>query len=109
MVSGQAEYLDDILPSADPPRRDRAQPPRPRTRIVSIDVENARQAPGVRAVLTPQEAAELTGPIPHYFNPVGTGGNTAEFFFLTGDVVRFVGEPIVAVAASSVAEAEAAV
>ena len=71
--------------------------PHPHARIVRIDVEAARQLPGVVAVITGAEAAELVDPLPD-------GGPTPDkhvFRVLAVDKVRFVGEGVAIVAAES--------
>lgn len=109
IVSGHAEYLDDVqLPGMLHAAILRS--PHPHARIVSIDVAAARQARGVRAVLTPDQAAEaIGGPLPHFFNPTVVGGRAVDVPMLNGRVVRFVGDPVAAVAADTLADAEAAV
>lgn len=67
--------------------------------IVGIDVSEARSAPGVLGVFTADDMAEL-----------GVAANVLPMFpeamrrpFVAGDVVRYVGQPIVAIVAESVA------
>ena len=70
-------------------------------RITSIDVEGARSAPGVVDVVT---AADVDlGPVP----PISPAYPEAMVrTVLATDTVRFVGEPIVAIVAESLAQAE---
>ncbi|HEY0755406.1 MAG TPA: xanthine dehydrogenase family protein molybdopterin-binding subunit [Ktedonobacteraceae bacterium] len=64
-------------------------------RIVKIDTSAARALPGVYAVLTGKEAAELLGPVPAFCaEPVVEHA-------IALDKVRYVGEAVVAVAAES--------
>ena len=63
--------------------------PHPHARIVAIDTARARALPGVEAVLT---GADL--PIPFGILPVSQDEHA-----LCPDVVRFVGDPVAAVAA----------
>jgi CO/xanthine dehydrogenase Mo-binding subunit len=72
--------------------------PYPHARIVSIDVERARQVAGVRAVLT---GTDLPA-------DVRVGRNMRDMPVLARDKVRFVGEKVAAVAADSLAIAERA-
>ncbi|MBI3000105.1 MAG: xanthine dehydrogenase family protein molybdopterin-binding subunit [Deltaproteobacteria bacterium] len=70
--------------------------------IKSIDVSEARSAPGVRAVVTGREFSEMPGINPHF-----------GFIFLDQplmaiDKVRFIGEAVVAAAADTLEQAEAA-
>jgi CO/xanthine dehydrogenase Mo-binding subunit len=66
-------------------------------RIVRLDVVPALALPGVRAVATWEDAPHLGGAV------------LKDQPLLAADVVRYVGEPIAAVAADTVAQAEAAV
>src|SRR5262249_30459429 len=74
-------------------------------RLVRIDVERARRAPGVAGVLTGDAVARLCKPyrgiLRHY-----TGMKTGAMLPLAVERVRCVGEPIVAVAAESRAAAD---
>jgi carbon-monoxide dehydrogenase large subunit len=108
MLRGQAEYLDDIeftglLHCAI------LRSPHPHARIVRVDTGRAQAAPGVRAALTGALARDLAAPMPHVFDPINVGGNTAEFRCLAVDVVRYAGAPVAAVAAASLREAQAAI
>lgn len=73
--------------------------PHPHGRIARVDVSRARTAPGVHGVLTARD-------IPEDRLLVGTLENDTPI--LARGRVRFVGEPIVAVAAESLAAADAA-
>jgi CO/xanthine dehydrogenase Mo-binding subunit len=64
-------------------------------RIVNIDTQAARELPGVYAVLTGRDAAEVIGPVPAFCaEPVVEPA-------IAVDKVRYVGEAVVAVAAES--------
>ena len=87
-VAGQTLFADDIML----PRMlwcKLLRSPHPHARIVSIDTARARALPGVEAVLT---GADL--PIPFGILPVSQDEHA-----LCPDVVRFVGDPVAAVAA----------
>ena len=71
--------------------------PFPHARIVSIDTEQAKAVPGVHAVIT---AADLPDTL--------VGRRLRDMPVLARDVVRFVGEKVVAVAAETEAAAEEA-
>jgi carbon-monoxide dehydrogenase large subunit len=71
--------------------------PLPHARIIRIDVSKAAMAPGVRAVVTGKD-------FPYTF-----GSLIQDQSFLAIDKVRFVGEPVVAVAAETEAAAQEAV
>ncbi len=70
--------------------------PHPHARIVSIDVSRARRAPGVAAVVTGRDF------------PFTFGSAVKDQPFLAIDRVRYVGEPVVAVAADTERRAQEA-
>jgi CO/xanthine dehydrogenase Mo-binding subunit len=71
--------------------------PHPHARIVSINAEAARNAPGVVAVLTGPEAAELFGSLPDS----GPSPDKHVWRAIAADKVRYVGESVAVVAAES--------
>src|SRR6266700_5554705 len=96
-VTGQAVYADDMLP----PRTLHCKilrSPHPHARILSIDTSAARRMPGVLAVIT---GADL--PIKFGILPV-----TQDERALEHEKVRYVGDPIAAVAATEEEVAAAA-
>ncbi len=106
LLTGKARYLDDLkLPGMLAVAFLRS--PHAHARLVDLDVRGALGAPGVGAVLTGEEVARLARPIraelhaPGY-KPVGWPA-------LAKDKVRFVGEPVAAVAASDRYRAEDAI
>ena len=70
-------------------------------RITSVDVDDARSAPGVLGVFTADDLAEL-GMVPHVLPMFPEGMRRP---FVAGTVTRYVGEPIVAVVAETRAQA----
>jgi 4-hydroxybenzoyl-CoA reductase subunit alpha len=87
-VTGVAVYADDILlPRMLHCRILRS--PHPHARILSVDASAARRVPGVRAVLTGQDL-----PIRFGIMPVAQDERALEF-----EKVRYVGDPVAAVAA----------
>jgi 4-hydroxybenzoyl-CoA reductase subunit alpha len=87
-VTGRAIYADDMLP----PRTLHCRilrSPHPHARIVSIDTSAARRIPGVQAVIT---GADL--PVKFGILPVSQDERALEH-----EKVRYVGDPIAAVAA----------
>jgi carbon-monoxide dehydrogenase large subunit len=108
ILTGREQYLDDVaLPGMLHAALVRS--PHPHARIVSIDVSAAEAIPGVEVVLTGERGAGMAKPVPHFMDPGLMGGlNTADFSVLATGKVRWVGEPVVAVAADSLATAEAA-
>src|SRR5258708_31777228 len=87
-VTGRAIYADDMLPARTLHCRI-LRSPHPHARILSIDTSAARRIPGVQAVIT---GADL--PIKFGILPV-----TQDERALEHEKVRYVGDPIAAVAA----------
>jgi 2-furoyl-CoA dehydrogenase large subunit len=79
--------------------------PHAHARLVELDAGAAAAAPGVAAVLTGAEAAALTRPI----RPLIPTATPIQDWCLAVDRVRYVGEPVAAVAAVDRASAEDAV
>ncbi len=104
LISGRGRYLADhdvpglchlaILRSASP-----------HARIAAIDTTAAAALPGVVAVLT-QKDLDAAGALPMGHRLPIPGVQPLEWTVLAHDTVRFVGEPIVAVVATSRAIAE---
>ncbi|MTD54674.1 xanthine dehydrogenase family protein molybdopterin-binding subunit [Amycolatopsis pithecellobii] len=107
IVSGHAVYLDDVaLPGMLHAAILRS--PHPHARIRSVDTSAALRCAGVHAAVSGEDLRGESDPVPHYFDPGLFGFNTADFFALAVDKVRWVGEPVAAVVADSLANAEAA-
>ncbi len=107
LLTGRGRYVDDLVL----PRMVHvafARSPHAHAVVERVDVEAARAAPGVAAVLTGAEAARLCkayrGVLRHY-----TGMKTGAIRPLALDRVRCVGEPVAAVAAATRALADDAV
>ena len=97
-VRGRARYAANLSPEGMLHCRF-VRSEHPHARILNVDVSKARAAPGVCAVLTATDIAP---------ERLLIGTLTEDTPVLAGDRVRFAGEPIVAVAAESAAEADAA-
>ncbi len=94
-VTGEAIYAVDVqLPGMLHGAVVRS--PHPHARIVSIDVSRARDLPGVKAIVTGED-------FPYRF-----GSAIQDQPFLAMEKVRYVGEPVVAVAATTEHEAQRA-
>ena len=107
LVSGQATYAGDVnLPGTLHLAIVRSTVPH--ARIAAVAVEAAAAAPGVVRVLSGEEAASLSDPIPHYLDPGPIGGKHADVRCLALDKVVYVGQPIAAVVADSPNNAKAA-
>src|SRR5918994_578027 len=86
-VTGQAQYTGDIqLPGMLHGRVLRS--PHPHARIVSIDTSKAEKLPGVKAIIHHENAKV----------PWSSGGHTHQRFIFNNPV-RYVGDPVAAVAA----------
>jgi len=106
-LRGQARFIDDIrLPGTAHLAVLRSREMHARLR--RVDVATARRAPGVLAVLTGEEAADLARPIPQMIDLAPFGGRTADVRCLAVGKVVYAGEPVAAVVAESRADAEGA-
>jgi carbon-monoxide dehydrogenase large subunit len=109
LVSGSGAYLEDLsLPGVVHLVFGRS--PHAHARITSIDVSLARTMPGVLAVLTGAETdAVLPVDLPKDWPPFEVEDHPPPNKILARDKARFVGEPVVAVVATSRAEAQDAI
>ena len=80
--------------------------PYPHARIASIDAGEAEKLPGVKAVLTPAEVPQNKF-TPVYFVPAHAKSMVQDFVVMS-DRVRWAGQPVAAVAATTPEVAEAA-
>jgi carbon-monoxide dehydrogenase large subunit len=98
LLVGQGRFVDDL----HLPRMVHAafvRSPHAHARITRVDVSRAAAAPGVVAVLTAGEAARLCRPWRGILTDY-VGMKTAPQHALALDKVRYVGEPVVAIAAT---------
>ena len=104
LLSGHGRYIDDIKL----PRMLHAcfvRSPHPHAKVLSVDIEAARNAPGVAAVLTAADINPRCEPF------VGValhrpGHRSAPQSLFAGDVAVWQGQPVVMVTADSRAQAE---
>jgi xanthine dehydrogenase molybdenum-binding subunit len=80
--------------------------PYPHARITHIDAAAAAKLPGVKAVLTPAEVPKRRF-TPVYFVPTNAGSMVQDMLIMS-ETVRFAGQPVAAVAATSLRIAEEA-
>jgi carbon-monoxide dehydrogenase large subunit len=104
LLTGRGRYVDDVtLPRTVHVAFVRS--PHPHARLVAVDVADARRAAGVVGVLTGPDAARLCTPyrgiLRHY-----KGMKTGAMLPLAVERVRYVGEPVVAIAAVERAAAD---
>jgi aerobic carbon-monoxide dehydrogenase large subunit len=104
LVSGRGEFTDDL---ARPGQTWLVfvRAPHAHARIVSVDASTARAVPGVLAVWTGADLVAagvkpITAPVP-FPRPDGKPGATATRHALAHERVRYVGEPVAAVVATS--------
>lgn len=97
LVSGSARYVGDL--AADAAELAFVRSTVAHGRIAAIDVDEARRAPGVLAVLTYGDVSSIPG-----FSPVPVPPEVMRPPLANG-TVRFVGEPIVAIVADTLAHA----
>jgi len=96
LITGRGRYIDDIsLPGTLWAALVRS--PEAHARIVSIDTGAAREQPGVRAVFTGQDMADLGGPLPMAWVPPGVEVNNPDHWPLARDMVKHVGDPVAVV------------
>src|SRR6267143_1276830 len=101
LLTGRGTFVDD-LELAGLLEAAMLRSPHAHARIVSLDVTAAQSLPGVFAVITGADVRELTNPI----RPMIPTPTLVRDFCLATDRVRFVGEPVAAVAAIDRATAE---
>jgi 2-furoyl-CoA dehydrogenase large subunit len=101
LLAGRGLFVDDV-PPAGHLHAAILRSPYPHAQILEIDTRAAAAMPGVLAVVTGAQAAELTRPI----RPLIPTRVPVPDYCLAVDRVRFVGEPVAAVAAIDRATAE---
>jgi aerobic carbon-monoxide dehydrogenase large subunit len=109
LLAGRAQFVDDVgFPGAL--HMVLVRSPYPHARITSIDLDAARRTPGVAAIYTGADlAAAGVGAFansPALRGPDGKPLQTPAYTPLATDVVRYVGQPVLAVIAASRALAE---
>jgi 2-furoyl-CoA dehydrogenase large subunit len=93
LLRGEGQFVDDVPVKKGTLQAAFLRSPHAHAEIVSIDTSEAEKLPGVFAVLTGREVAEQTDPlIVGFENPI-------DYYGIAVDKVRYVGEPVVAVAA----------
>ena len=109
-LTGRGRYVDDMnLPGALHGAVVRS--PHAKAKILAVDIEAARAAPGVKAVWTIDDLdAAGIGDVPCHISPVAMGAPPPKFWparpALARGEVRYVGEPVVFVVAESLDAAE---
>ncbi len=93
LLRGEGQFVDDVPVKKGTLHAAFLRSPHGHAEIINIDTSRAEEMPGVFAVLTGREVAEQTNPmIVGFENPI-------DYYGMAVDKVRYVGEPVVAVAA----------
>ncbi len=100
-LTGQGEYVANLIPP-EAAHVAYVTSTEPHARILSVDVEAASAAPGVLGVFT---VADIDPDVVAYPAPFPGMNDQMDRTMLAGDVVRYVGEPVVAVVADNPARA----
>ena len=108
LITGSATYTDDVkLPGLTYAMFVRS--PYAHARITSINVDAARQAPGVIAVFTGQDTKDKLVPVPCAWNPPNCDLKIPPHPQLAWEKVRYVGDAVAMVVAETRAQARDAV
>jgi carbon-monoxide dehydrogenase large subunit len=93
LITGRARYTEDVTVAG---RLWAAfvRSPEAHARIVSIDVDAARERPGIQAVFTGADMEDITQGLPHAWVPPGVEVNTPDHWPLARDTVKHVGDPV---------------
>lgn len=106
LLRGDGHYVDDDQPSRVLEMAV-ARCPFPHARIVSIDISEAMQLPGVRHILCPEDIVEATRPMT-VLRPV-PGAAALPYYALAQGRALHEGQPVVSIAAATRAVAEDAI
>jgi carbon-monoxide dehydrogenase large subunit len=106
-LTGRAVYTGDVAPPGLT-HAAMVRSPHAHARIVGIDATAALALPGVLAVLTGAQAAEVSDEVPHGLDAGHLGGHHAVVRALAVDTVVYATEPVAAVVAETPADAAAA-
>src|SRR3954453_22371295 len=91
VLTGRGYYVDDVtLPGMLHMAVLRS--PYAHARLVRVAATGGRPSPGVRGVVTGEEALDLVGPIPPFYDPAAVGGRAQEFRCLAVGKVTHAGE-----------------
>jgi carbon-monoxide dehydrogenase large subunit len=99
LITGRGRYVDDMaLPAMLWAALVRS--PEAHAKIVSIDASAALERPGIHAVYTGRDLADLASPLPMAWAPPGVEVNNPPHWPLARDKVRHVGDPVAVVIGS---------
>src|SRR6202042_9306 len=93
LITGKGRYVDDIaLPAMLWASFVRS--PEAHAKIVSIDTSAATQRPGIQAVFTGEDMADIAGPLPMAWAPPGVHVSNPPHWPLARGEVNHVGDPV---------------
>src|SRR5919109_5462328 len=96
LITGRATYVDDmVLPGMLYAAIVRS--PEAHAKIVSIDTSGAREQPGVHAVFTGEDMADMAAPCPMVFVPPGVEMRVPDHWPLARGKVGYVGQAVAVV------------
>jgi carbon-monoxide dehydrogenase large subunit len=96
LITGQGRYVDDIaMPGMLWATFVRS--PEAHAKILSIDSSAAAERPGIRAVFTGEDMADIGGPLPMAWAPPGVEVNNPPHWPLARGEVNHVGDPVAVV------------
>src|SRR5919109_825655 len=96
LITGRATYVDDmVLPGMLHAAIVRS--PEAHAKIVSIDTSGAREQPGVQAVFTGEDMADMAAPCPMVFVPPGVEMRVPDHWPLARGKVGYVGQAVAVV------------
>src|ERR1700759_5359910 len=99
LITGQGRYVDDIsLPAML--WMSFVRSPEAHAKIISIDTSAAAERPGIRAVFTGEDMADIGGPLPMAWAPPGVEIANPPHWPLARGEVRHVGDPVAVVIGS---------
>jgi carbon-monoxide dehydrogenase large subunit len=96
LITGRASYVDDVT-VAGTLHAAIVRSPEAHARIVSIDADAAKARPGIVAVFTGEDMADLEAPLPMAWVPPGGQVNNPEHWPLARGEVNHVGDPVAVV------------
>ena len=101
LITGGATYVDDmVLPGMLHAAIVRS--PEAHARILSIDTEAAKARPGVEAVFTAEDMADMAAPCPMVWAPPGVEMRVPDHWPLARDKVGYVGQAVAVILAEGV-------
>jgi len=95
LLTGRGRYMDDLEPVAGLRHAAIVRSPHPHARIRSVDARQARELPGVIAVVTGSQIAKVAGVIPSVVR------SKSRYQVCATTKVRYAGEPVAVVVAEN--------